>query len=784
MTKHWRRAVFCAVTCVAVPSIDEAFTQSSRGEGSPASSVTQLQCDMQGYKAAAGLNALLQGTSLVVSWTGQDSTELQARYGIEGGTPVVRELAVRKQGGQWVTLGENLRPEYHVVSGIRRFSGQQGQPLTGLGQLTPERMEKEKWFVYRDAPLLITGVSPAARRGGGGAGRGTADGEAVPAGRGGRGGRGGDGPVGGGPKPEDIRRASSSFKTTSCSVKTDGVRLEVKFNGLSMGIFDGDLQFTSYRGTNLIRMDAIAKTNEPSVAYKYDAGLSGLSTGTLSRLAWNDVGGFPQQYKFGGTTNENRVPVRADNRVIVAEGRGGSLATFPPPHTFFWPRQVEVNLGYLWYRKDSGTSFSMGIRQAEEEGVAQHLTTFPLYNAPPGTAQHMGTYFYASPLPAEATRQAVLSFTHGDTYKPVPGYKTMVNHLHLGLTARLKAAGSLDGESREISAVKSLGANIVGDSEFHGDPLRSDSGVGRFPDQVDYGTVTAKLSDTDFLVTPWEEPSAYFGGHYNIFWPKVVLWSKTREADQKFTETDPKFGKVYHVGSAREMQQLLDAEGGYWYHAHPRTKGSAGYPDAIFNESFVLNDRYLGVAYKMGMGNDLSEIRSCEWRCFDAIDTMNNMITGTGLRPKYIIGDIDSYQKAPEDDLYPTFPVTYIKLARVPGPSEDWSPILQSMRDGTMFVTTGEILIRSYAVEGAGSKRTINADLEWTFPLEFVEVTWGDGKKVERQTIRTTDLAPHSTKRFMIPIDSTGKSWVRFAAYDSAGNAAFAQPQWFNPANK
>ena len=84
----------------------------------------------------------------------------------------------------------------------------------------------------------------------------------------------------------------------------------------------------------------------------------------------------------------------------------------------------------------------------------------------------------------------------------------------------------------------------------------------------------------------------------------------------------------------KEMQQLLDAENGYWYSAHPRTKGTAGYPDANWNEAFVKNDRYLGVAYKMGMGIDLSEIRTCEWRCFDAIDTMNNMNTGTGLRPK------------------------------------------------------------------------------------------------------------------------------------------------------
>jgi hypothetical protein len=65
-----------------------------------------------------------------------------------------------------------------------------------------------------------------------------------------------------------------------------------------------------------------------------------------------------------------------------------------------------------------------------------------------------------------------------------------------------------------------------------------------------------------------------------------------------------------------------------------------------------------------------------------------------------------------------------------------------------------------------------------------LSVTIGDGKKVERQTIRTTELLPNGSKRFTIPVNAAGKSWVRFAAYDSAENAAFAQPQWFNPANK
>src|SRR4029078_2693087 len=93
------------------------------------------------------------------------------------------------------------------------------------------------------------------------------------AGRGGRGGRGGPGFVPasrvlGGPRTaQEIRRPSASFHAPSCSVKTDGGSLEVTFPGLEMGIFAGDLRFTTYRGTNLIRMDALAKTNEPWVAY-------------------------------------------------------------------------------------------------------------------------------------------------------------------------------------------------------------------------------------------------------------------------------------------------------------------------------------------------------------------------------------------------------------------------------------------------------------------------------------------------------------------------------------
>jgi hypothetical protein len=724
-------------------------TAAVTGAASASPLADAVACNMSQYKASTGLTATMDQNVLTVAWNGQNGSEMRTRYAIDGGQPIVRELAVRKSGGQWVMLGQNLTPDYHFVSGIRRMSTQQADPLKAAGvELTPEVIAKNRWYAFWDAPLVM---KPGRE-------------------------------IIGPPRSEsDIKRASASFHTTSCSVKTDGASLEVTFPGLSMGIFSGDLRFTAYRGTNLLRMDALATTKEEWIAYKYEAGLKGFSTDLTPRVVWRDTGGLPQHYAFGGLIHKTIAPVKAQNRLLVAEGKGASLATFTPPHTFFFTREVDINLGYVWYRKDSATTFGFGIRQADAEENPQYVDNFALYNAPPGTVQRMGVYFYANPDSAEGTRQAVLRFTHGDEFKPLPGYKTFVNHFHLRFTDRVRAQNSFDTPMQDLMAMKALGLNIIGLSDFHGDMHPNDPGPLRFKDQKDYFETTRRASDTDFLVTPWEEPSAYFGGHYNIMFPKrSVYWSKVRQPGQPFTEIDPVYGKVYHTGSAADVQQMMDAEGAYWYHAHPRTKGTTGYPDLIFDKPYVKNDRYLGVAFKPGMGADLSESRICEWRCFDVTDTMNNLYASSGLKPKYIIADIDTYKKGPEDDTYANFPVNYLKIDKTPGADDDVSPMLRALRDGNFFVSTGEILITNYAVAGTGAERKIGADVEWTFPLSFVEVVWGDGKKVDRQVISATDLGAFGTKHFAIPFDATGKSWVRFAVWDTAGNGAFVQPLWLN----
>ena len=720
-----------------------------------------LRCDLGSYKLQEGLKAEVAGADLRVTWSGERGAELRAVFTIRDAQPLVRELAVRRGASNWSVLARDLTPEFDVVSGRRRVSNQQLNPLKALNvAMTPEVFDRERWNAFWDAPLDIPGnrsASPEWPR-----------------------------------KPEEIRRAKASYQSTGCSVKTDGARLEVTFPGLSMGIFAGELRFTVYRGTNLLRQEAIAKTEEPAVAYKYDSGLRGFNPSTAKRVVWQDVARGWQQYEFGGAMNRDPVGLRARNRLAIVETDGGSIAVFPPPHKFFWAREIELNLGYVYYRKDSEQSYAAGVRQAEHEeeyrpyGVSEelwkkradqsrhNLGNFALYNAPPGTWQRMAAYFYLSPDDGATTQTSVLAFTHGDRYKPLPGYQVAVSHFHTHFNEQLTDAGMIDFQPTWLPVFRNMGINIAMMSDFHGDSHLNDPGPLRLAEQKVYFQGCERFSDKSFLLMPGEEPNVAFGGHYTMVFPRPVYWTHVREAGKPLVEEIAGYGKVYHVGSAADELELMQREQGLVWQSHPRTKGSTGYPDASRETAHFRSDRFLGGSYQ-SLPVDLSESRICEKRCFGTMDDMNNWTAVSG-GPKYAIAEGDTYMKYPDDETYPHLMVNYVKLDRLPRFGEDWSPILKAMRAGDFFVTSGEVLIARSGVEGTGAKRTFQASVEYTFPLEFVELVWGDGEKIDRQIIPATDLAPHGSKEFRVSFDVSGKKWVRFAVWDSAGNGAFTQP--------
>jgi hypothetical protein len=123
----------------------------------PGSQTGALSCDISEYTRGNGPRAALEGSTLLVTWRGDADADPRLRLGLDDAQPIVREPAARPHGGEWGTLGRSVRPDFHVTSGKRRVSYQQLNPLRDLGvEITREVMEREKWYVFRDAPA--TGV--------------------------------------------------------------------------------------------------------------------------------------------------------------------------------------------------------------------------------------------------------------------------------------------------------------------------------------------------------------------------------------------------------------------------------------------------------------------------------------------------------------------------------------------------------------------------------------------------------------------------------------------------
>ncbi len=728
-----------------------------------------LNCNLFGYEAKEGLTATVANDLLTVTWEGDPNNEVRLRFTIENKVPVIKEMAIRQLHEPWMVLAKNVIPEFRVVSGLRRVTQQQTEPLEKLGvPLTEEKLNEIKWDAFWDAPLYLEQEPPRSHA------------TSIPAAE----------PFANHPgMPRDsgeVTRATATYEASGCKVVTNGVHLEITFPGVTAGIFDGYLQFDVYKGSNLFRQMVVAKTDHFSAAFKYDAGLTGIPVNESSRIVWRDLAKNWQDYLLGGPVDKGPSVVVSSNRLIAAEVNGASIAAFPPPHRFYWARESEQNLGYSWYRKDSDNTFSFGTRQAELEQDPEYYHNFALYSARPGKWQMMPVFWQVNTGTGEQAIDAALRFTNGDTFKPLPGHKVMGHHYHVGLVKRLKKLGGFDQRINDIATMKSIGVDIFSIIDGARGPGRHDKGELFLKDLEEYYDAARRQSDKDFLVMPNDENSTggrppFMGGHYDILFPKPVYWHPRGEKEEPFSVDHPKYGTVYSLKTPEDMMKMTELENVLISMPHPNTKRSTGYPEAIKDEPQFLHQNYFALGYRWGMGIDASEKRLGEYRFLALWNETNNWMAKRGLPPKYAIAisearsDKGSRGKPSWDDAYGMSPVNYLKIDSVPE-IDDMSSIINALQKGEYFMTTGEVLIPNFTFDGKGNKRTIIADVEWTFPLDFVEVVWGDGDKTDREIISASETKPFGKKRFEIPFNTKNKKWFRFAAWDIAGNGALVQP--------
>ena len=76
------------------------------------------------------------------------------------------------------------------------------------------------------------------------------------------------------------------------------------------------------------------------------------------------------------------------------------------------------------------------------------------------------------------------------------------------------------------------------------------------------------------------------------------------------------------------------------------------------------------------------------------------------------------------------------------------------------------------------SLSTINAKIrvQWTFPLAFGEIVWGDGKETFTRTFDLTETRPFGSATFEFSTEARNWQWARVAVWDVAGNGALINP--------
>ena len=598
------------------------------------------------------------------------------------------------------------------------------------------------------------------------------------------------------PSKRPFQTYQSTLDLKRVRVTSQGRRATVAFGDLAIGPFSGELQITVYDGSPLVHVESVIRTSEDRRAILYDTGLALADPGEM-RFSWVDTEDRPHDETAHPDSSDR--PLKVRNRMLIAAREGLALACFPPPHQFFTPRDLTDNLSTVWYGKGHrglDDRFGLGIRQSETGGGS----FVPWFNAPPGTDQRLGVFYLLAPGSAAEARRAALAYTHGDRFPDLPGHRKFTTHWHMATAVAAMKEIERGGPRTTPDLVrifKSMGVDIVHLAEFHGDGHPHDPGPVRLAEMKAMFDECRRLSDDRLLVLPGEEANFPLGlsdagkrpGHWVYLFPGPVYWTMKRAKGQPFEEQTSTFGKVYHVGDGRDWQELLSLERGLAWTSHPRIKGSSWTPDLFRHEDFYRSATWLGAAWK-GMPADLSKDR-LGTRALDLFNDMANW----GPH-KYMPGEVDVFKIDHTHELYGHMNINYMRIEgdRLPRFDEGWKPVLDGLRGGRFFVTTGEILIPEFSVQGRpsgstvrieqGDRAEIRLDLSWTFPMRFVEVISGDGSKVFRHRVELSSTGSFGKTSVRLALNLDGRKWVRVEAWDIAANGAFTQPVWLEDAKE
>ena len=569
----------------------------------------------------------------------------------------------------------------------------------------------------------------------------------------------------------------------SVNVSTEGGRATIEIEGLTSTHFAGSLAFILYHDSPFVHMEARVSTERPATAFLYHVGLAKPET-EGHHVEWFDAYDNPH---IDPILNSTASVYKTRYRSLALSNTNGSLVMSPFPHQYLYPLDFADNFGYNWAGAeylDMIDGFAFGVRQPPM-GDRRFV---PWVNAQPSSIQKLGVLLFLSEQSGLENLEIVKRYTRRDSFKPLEGYKTLSSHYHhehsmdfINMQQEQNTTGVPAGleDPDFVNFFKRMGVDMVHMAEFHFGRTPGTETDQRLAELKVMHDEFARLSDDDFLLIPGEEPNVHFNSHWLSMFPKPVYWVLNQNQGQPFSQEMPGYGTVYHVGSADDVLDLLEQEDGLAWTAHPRVKGSTGFPDGYKDQDFFLSEHFLGGAWK-AMPADYSR-EMLGWRVLDLKDDMANW----GAR-KYVLGEVDIFKIYEDYELFGTMNINYLRLDEIPDYEDGWQSVVDALAKGEFFVTTGEVLIVDFSVEGMESGETINrnesakliADLEWTYPLSYMEIISGDGTTIYRDRIDLSHTTEFDSETIDRNVDLSNRSWVRIEVWDIARNGAFTQPVW------
>jgi len=444
---------------------------------------------------------------------------------------------------------------------------------------------------------------------------------------------------------------------------------------------------------------------------------------------------------------------------VAARVAGGAVAAFPSPHQYFMPRDFTSSLAHVWARSFRGEA-ALGIRQLPDE----NWRFYPWMNAPPGTEQRMGMFLQVSTGTPGNVLDDVARYTNRDQIPALDDHIRVATHFHFAYSVQAAEHGAAWTPPFKTT-LRALGIDAALIADFHGGGHPAAVDDVRLSEVEAYYRFCRAQSDAGFLIIPGEEANVHFGGHWMLAFPKPVEWIMSRNEGEPFESQHARFGKVYRVGSAQEMLDLVRRENGIVWTAHPRTKGLLGFPDKYRAAEFFRDPRFLGAGWKQ-MPADMST-RRLGVRSLNLVDDMADWAIPGGKR---LIPEVDVFQMDPTHEVYAHMNAAYVRLPRVPA-FDGYGAVLDKFREGDYSTSTGEVLFASLRRTGG----EIRARVKWTLPLSQVVLTVSAGGKRMREIYPLDTKGAFGEQEFTwrVPADA---AWARVEVWDLAGNGAMSNP--------